>query len=136
MVLTDLSNSINPETIATQVAVMGATLVLMKQWLRSDIKNLGLRMGNLEQMLNTKASDDDLDRLEEDVHEAITRLATSVDTYVRTTMEERYRAAELINARDREIAVKVAALDAQVALMHVTLNRVSEQMTDMTGGGH
>lgn len=114
-----------------QVGALAAGIVVLKQWIRSDVTRL-------ERALETsnKAKDADIEALDRRVSDALTRLAETVDTFIRTTTEDRFRLQEQASRWERELAIKVAALEVAVSGMSVALTRMGDTVTKLSGEQH
>jgi hypothetical protein len=143
----DLSN-LNMNTVVLDLAVVAASVTLLKQWLQSDVKKNELAIAEFKTSVDKRLGDMlasaakyktdteyELDRLDTKFSAALKQLADSVTQFVQTTQTEAIKRLEAANHRERDVDVKVASLEVTVSKIDRTLDRLVDQMDEFVRKG-
>lgn len=110
------------ESLLYQIGALTAGGFVFRQWIRSDIRKL-----ESQRQEDRSSLDERIGSLEA----SLEKLADSVNTYVRTSTDDRLRQVEQGYAREKAVELKVAALEVNVATITNLLNRVGEHVSQL-----
>lgn len=130
--LIDLFSGVTIDQIATNIAVIAATVILLKQWVRSDIAKLSKDLDQMLQELNDFKTkyEEDMEAADTRMNGALRELAKSVEEFVRRSTDDKIRYRDEAVARDNLLQIKVASLDVTVTRLERTVDKFEGYLND------
>lgn len=127
-------STVTIEQIVTEVAVITATVLLLKQWVRSDISKFTKALDDHKQEYIDfrDETEENMEKLETRLDAAIRDLAKSVEEFVRRSTDDKLRYRDEAVTRDNLLQVKVASLDVTVNRLERTVDKFENSLNEFT----
>lgn len=118
------------QSLAIDIAVVSATVLLLKQWLRKDVERVEARVLSMEQEQEElrESHESAVKELDLKAHASISRLAETVEVYVREATNERFRKTETDAVRDRNFESRLVGLEITTGNITKSLDRIMESV--------
>lgn len=118
------------QTLAVNVAVVSATVLILKQWLRADIDRVEKNVVILEEMHDTLREDQEKALKEQTAvtNGHIAKLADTVERFVAESTKERFRKNETDAVRDKNFEGRIVGLEITTTTINKQLDRLLESV--------
>jgi hypothetical protein len=118
------------QAIAIDMAVVGASVLLLKQWLRSDIERVEASVTALSVRQDEIRDDHDmaLKEVAAQANASVSKLADTVELFVREAAHERLRKTESDGLRDKNFEARLVGLEITTQTINKSVDRIAESV--------